>query len=144
MTEKNKRKLVHIFPQEEHHGEARIMGNREGLLELKYAIEEALKTGIGQCRLLPADDEGYPCYVMLNEEEVTSPFLKRMKLPYATLLDDYNDETIHPEKYGFYGITNSQDIPSAEKKIQEAKKDLEELKTRLNHRFPKLRFEIEE
>lgn len=54
---------VHIYAQHWEHSPATIRGNREGLLELKRAIEVALEKGGGKANLFTSDGEGYGVYV---------------------------------------------------------------------------------
>ena len=75
-------KILNIYGQYYWHTEARIMGNREGLLELKTAIERALlKEGKafttsdnildnnGDTALFASDGEGYEVIVEMHNDE---------------------------------------------------------------------------
>ncbi|MDG3044700.1 hypothetical protein OE903_15000 [Bacillus sp. B6(2022)] len=46
-----------------------IIGNREGLIELKSAIDQALKSNVGQAELFPSDLEDYTTYVALVDDK---------------------------------------------------------------------------
>lgn len=73
-------KILNIYGQEEWHTEARIIGNREGLLELKTTIERALTEekattdtdGVvnnGETALFASDGEGYEVIVEMHNDE---------------------------------------------------------------------------
>lgn len=134
MMSKGNEKVVHIFPQPYYHEEAVIIGNKKGLLDLKKAIEDALESGFGDCILMPSDAENYRCRVIMNDEDWESPFWKRMKVPYAELIDTECD-SFGPEVYGPYGLFESANIPEVEKKIEEYKVLSKEWNDELNRIF---------
>lgn len=58
--------ILHIFAQFCEHDEARIIGNRAGLVALKAAIEQALADGKGEAEIMADDGEGYGCIVQMT------------------------------------------------------------------------------
>ncbi|WP_226528561.1 hypothetical protein [Metabacillus niabensis] len=50
--------VLHIYAQDAWHQEAYIVGNKEGLLELRNAIDEALKSKEAVAHVFPTDGEG--------------------------------------------------------------------------------------
>lgn len=69
-------KLLNIYGQYDNHTEARIVGNREGLLALKFEIEKALGTGVSavvegedsDC-IFASDGEGYSVIVEMHNDQ---------------------------------------------------------------------------
>lgn len=61
--------VCNIYAQESWHMESFIIGNKQGLIELKNAIDKALNNRIGEADLFPTDFEGYTTYVALVEDE---------------------------------------------------------------------------
>lgn len=73
-------KILNIYGQVFCHQEARITGNKEGLLQLKHTIEKALQEGKattetdvahneGNTVLFASDGEGYEVIVVMNNDE---------------------------------------------------------------------------
>ncbi len=69
-------KVLHIYAQAWEHMDAYIIGNTEGLLALKAAIEQALAASNGVCstpfehgEVMVADGEGYQVFVMRRDQE---------------------------------------------------------------------------
>lgn len=62
--------LLHIYGQYHPHGEAYLVGNREGLLALRDAIDKALneEAGVAGAHVAPADRETYPVIVIYNDD----------------------------------------------------------------------------
>ncbi|MGE6630561.1 hypothetical protein [Bacillus sp. NPDC077027] len=83
MSESDKLKLGQLYAQDSWHMEACIIGNKEGLLELRDAIDVALQKKIGVAHLFPADYEGYETYVALVDEDEV---FESLCLPYR---DEY-------------------------------------------------------
>jgi len=81
--------LLHIYAQEQWHGEAYIVGNKGGLLELKKAIEQALSNGSGQTvdeygvPIYVNDGEGYKVKVTMNNTGWLEPFWVKLAVPYT-------------------------------------------------------------
>jgi len=76
-------KLLHIYAQEIWHGEAYIVGNRDGLLALKEAIEQALVDSKSQVDEYASDGEGYKVRVIMNDTGWLEPFWDTLALPYS-------------------------------------------------------------
>ena len=71
-------KILNIYGQEAWHTEARIIGNRDGLLELKSTIDRALtykrattKTDVknGETELYASDGEGYEVIIEMHNDD---------------------------------------------------------------------------
>ena len=73
-------KILNIYGQAFYHQEARIIGSRDGLLQLKRTIEKALREGKattdtdvayndGNATLFASDGEGYEVIVIMNNDE---------------------------------------------------------------------------
>ncbi|SHH21482.1 hypothetical protein [Virgibacillus chiguensis] len=87
--------ICNIYAQDSWHMESFIIGNKEGLLELKNAIDEALNNKIGEAELFPSDFEGYTTYVALVEDE--EKFAK-LCMPYT------NEQGVGKEEYSIHPI----------------------------------------
>lgn len=76
---------LHIYAQPYFHTDSFIVGNKEALIELKKAIEEALNSSDGkaECESSVADGEGYDCRIILLNDDKQWDKLRR---PYT---DDY-------------------------------------------------------
>lgn len=81
--------FLHIYAQHTHHKEAFIVGNKEGLLELRAAIDEALINGQGKGDFFPSDEEGYDTYVSLIADEDEDLF-NSLEMPYTEQFGDCN------------------------------------------------------
>jgi len=137
MTNKYNEPVVHIFPQENNHQEAVVLGNKEGLLLLKKWIEEALVSGGSGGVVMPNDRETYHLEVVCNDEPLDAPFWSNMKTPYADL-DDSRPHAFGPEVYGKnvgHGLAHSEDIPRVEKEIQENERLAADLQNQLIERI---------
>ena len=93
--------LLHIYGQEQWHGNAYIIGNKGGLLELKKAIEQALsdnKGEIGDDKPVYANDgEGYQTKVMMNNTGWLESFWGRLAVPYtAEVASDKREDAVWP------------------------------------------------
>lgn len=80
MSDDETKKRLHIFPQRRWHHNAVLVGNREGLTELRNAIDEALKlqgdpfagplhAGVGLASVQPSDCEDYYAAVILHDDD---------------------------------------------------------------------------
>ena len=94
--------ILHIYAQDSWHQEAFIVGNEEGLLELRNALDLALKSKQGIANVFPTDGEGYEAYVLLVGDDEEDKF-HQLKLPYigknmdqGTVFDDENVNIYHP------------------------------------------------
>lgn len=92
--------VLHIYAQDSWHKEAYIVGNKEGLLELRKAIDQALKSKEAIAEVFPADGEGYEAMVLLVDDDEEEKLLN-IELPYTGKDMNYdvvfNDEVmLHP------------------------------------------------
>jgi len=73
-------KILNIYGEAYYHCEARIIGNREGLLQLKNTIDKALQSGKattetdvvdnnGDTALFASDGEGYEVKVEMHNDD---------------------------------------------------------------------------
>lgn len=71
-------KILNIYGQPMEHFDARIVGNKEGLLQLKNTIEKALQSGKattetdvvdGDTALFASDGEGYEVIVEMHNDD---------------------------------------------------------------------------
>lgn len=58
--------VIHIFAQYREHDEARIVGNRAGLLALQDAVTKALSEKVATVDTMAGDGEGYELTVQLR------------------------------------------------------------------------------
>lgn len=75
---------LHLYAQDSWHMEAFIVGNKEGLIALREAIDEALQSETGQAvaHVFPTDGEGYEAHIIRIGEEEEEKF-HRLQLPYT-------------------------------------------------------------
>lgn len=79
------KEILHVFGQAAHHDEVFLAGNREALLSLRRAIDEALENKIGECEASVCDGEGFSSFVLCAEDKQ----LERLAVPYSA---DYAQE----------------------------------------------------
>lgn len=109
----NKKNIVNLFPLTHDAKNTFIVGNKEGLLALRKAIDEALENNTSKCNLSPSDNDEFECNILMNNENVESLFWKSLNHPYPDIPNDtYN--TYHPYDYLHYNILSSNDIPYLE------------------------------
>lgn len=58
--------ILHIFAQFHEHGDAKILGNKSGLLALRDAINTALSEKRGEAQIMADDGEGYSVMVEMT------------------------------------------------------------------------------
>jgi hypothetical protein len=75
--------VLHIYAQQAPHDEAFIVGNREGLLALRRAIDAALKNGQSKESAFVSDGEGFDVHVILQEGDLQSPGWIAAAVPYT-------------------------------------------------------------
>lgn len=63
--------VVHIWQQLMWHCNGYIIGNKEGLLKLKEAIDKAINSGKSEAETFASDGEGYNIKVICIEDEET-------------------------------------------------------------------------
>lgn len=89
--------LLHIHGQPSWHTEAYVLGNRDGLLALRAAIDGALAYGEGVAEVMVADGEGYSVVAVLEEAAWDSPGWERVAVPYtAADATENRDNAIWP------------------------------------------------
>jgi len=76
--------ILHIHGQEFWHQEAYIVANRQGLEELKTAIEQALNEGLSHVAESVSDGEGYDLYIQLIDSSWKSEEWEKAALPYTS------------------------------------------------------------
>lgn len=76
-------RLLHIYAQTHEHGNARIVGNPNGLIVLRDAIDAALKDKTAQTVALVADGEGYRIDIERNDREWRGGGWDNKRLPYC-------------------------------------------------------------
>lgn len=82
-------KYLHIYAQHDPHDAAVIVGNKLGLLELRQAIDEALKGIEYEATLTPSDGEGYEAYVVMLEDDEREKF-ESLEMPYVSQYGERN------------------------------------------------------
>ncbi|RPF49532.1 hypothetical protein EDD75_0348 [Thermodesulfitimonas autotrophica] len=75
--------VLHIYAQTSHHDDAFIVGNRQGLLALRRAIDAALESGQSKDSVFVSDGEGFDVYVILQEGDLQSPGWIAAAVPYT-------------------------------------------------------------
>ncbi len=75
--------LLHVHAQDMWHEPCYIVGNRSGLIALRLAIEQALKSGNGHADAMAADGEEYMVYVQRNHEPWQSESWQLAAVPYT-------------------------------------------------------------
>lgn len=76
-------KITHIYAQDYWHDNSFIVANKEGLLALKRAIEEALKEQHAKADVMTADGEGYSTHILCLQEDWQSEKWQKLMLPYT-------------------------------------------------------------
>ncbi|MFJ6411298.1 hypothetical protein [Terribacillus saccharophilus] len=93
----NDEKLVQIYAQQCHHGSSYIVGNLQGLKELRDAIDEAIRTGQSDALLCPSDNELYDVKVrMLNADEAEK--IELIQMPYTEQYGPKNENFYYEHK----------------------------------------------
>lgn len=76
-------RLLHIYAQYVWHGEAKIVGNRNALICLRDAIDDALKNGKSETTAMVTDGEGYGIEIELCDKDWESFEWQNKPLPYT-------------------------------------------------------------
>ncbi|SDD40873.1 hypothetical protein SAMN05421663_11084 [Terribacillus halophilus] len=84
----NYHRYLHVYAQHSHHHESFIVGNREGLVELRDLIDLALANNTSVGGFFPSDDEGYSLYVGLVENE---ELFQSLEMPYTEQFGEKNN-----------------------------------------------------
>ncbi len=71
---------LHIYPQYAWHSEAFIVGNKEALIHLRDALNEAINKGLSKTIFFAADGEGYDVHVL---EESRTERWNELREPYT-------------------------------------------------------------
>ncbi|VDG98070.1 Uncharacterised protein [Lysinibacillus sphaericus] len=82
-------KYLHIYAQNFPHDGAVIVGNKLALLELRRAIDEALKERESEGHVTASDGEGYEAYIFRIEDDERELF-ESLEMPYITQYGDVN------------------------------------------------------
>jgi hypothetical protein len=70
--------VLHVYGQHSWHDSAYVVGDKNALMALRDAIDEAIKNGIGKAHVFVADGEEYT----LNVVEKNSDSMENMSYPY--------------------------------------------------------------
>lgn len=82
-------KYLHIYAQHSPHDGGVIAGNKLALLELKRAIDKALKEGESEGDFTASDGEGYDLSVVKIEDNEQELF-DSLEMPYVSQYGDAN------------------------------------------------------
>jgi len=94
--------LMHVYPQYDNHGEAFIVANKDALLKLKEAIDNAINTGRGSAGLFAADGEGYDFRVICNDEGWQSSFWSNISFAYTAEWTKDLRKGTHPSEIWYH------------------------------------------
>jgi len=75
--------VLHIHAQQVSHDEAFIVGNRQGLLALRQAIDAALEGEQGKADAFVADGEGFSVFVIMQPGDLGSLEWNAAAVPYT-------------------------------------------------------------
>jgi hypothetical protein len=84
--------ILQIYGQVEQHHEAFIVGNKEGLIMLREAIDKALNEQVSFATEYVVDGEGYDIIVINRNEHWQDEPWQSLRLPYTA---DYYHYAIH-------------------------------------------------
>ena len=76
--------IVHVHGPGFWHNDAYIVGNRQGLEDMKAAIDQALSKGESQAVEYVCDGEGYDLYIQLIDKPRDCEEWKNAALPYTS------------------------------------------------------------
>jgi hypothetical protein len=80
------RSILHIRAERSWHDDAYLIGNREALMQLRAAIDEALSQGVGFAFVMTSDNERYTTAVFLNDAPAYTDELACQEAPLCRLL----------------------------------------------------------
>jgi hypothetical protein len=80
---KERVRLLHIYAQFCWHSECRIVGNKNALIVLRDAIDEALKKGKSETGAMTSDGEGYTVEIEMLDADWESDRWRRQPMPYT-------------------------------------------------------------
>lgn len=81
MSDNIKPEWLHLYPGAFWHDDGAIVGTREGLAELRDALEIALRDGNAVARAVVNDGEWYWYYIYVHQ--VSDEDMQKMALPYT-------------------------------------------------------------
>jgi hypothetical protein len=91
--------MSHIFGQQMWHGNAYLIANRTALMELKEAIDVALKHEETRLCLMPSDGEGYDLFIKCVEDDFE---WDELEMPYHDRECYVPDETVDLPPYKIF------------------------------------------
>jgi hypothetical protein len=91
--------MCHFYGQQSWHNNAYLIANRTALLELKDAIDTALKHGEIRLGLSPSDDEGYDLFLKCVEDDFE---WEDLELPYHDRDCYVPDESVEIPPYKIF------------------------------------------
>lgn len=107
MKKKGETPVVHLYAQEQWHGDAYILGNMEGLRELHSTLTEILTirggmTAVTSEPVFTADGEGYNIRMRIIEGEPHSEEWNEYELPYRDKMarGPTDENTLRPVMWG--------------------------------------------
>lgn len=98
MSEKIKPEFLHLYPGAFWHSDGAIVGTREGLAELRDALDSALRSGNAVAGAVVKDGEGYCIYV----HRVSDEDMEKMALPYTDEMaaESEDSDALWPHQLG--------------------------------------------
>lgn len=66
----NKMPVIHLWSPESFHSEGYVVGNYEGLIKLRSAIDRAIAAGAGKENVFIGDGEGFDLYVFRIDDNL--------------------------------------------------------------------------
>lgn len=90
MSKVNWKSILHIYSQEQWHGNAYVVGNEEALKNLRDAIDAALEKGSGHASSFVNDGEGFYALVVKVDDETAEK-----------IMTPYQDEIAHDSRKEF-------------------------------------------
>jgi hypothetical protein len=80
---KERVRLLHVYGQYCWHSECRIVGNKNALIVLRDAIDDAIKRGKSETGAMTSDGEGYSVEVEMCDADWDSDKWERQPMPYT-------------------------------------------------------------
>ena len=77
--------LLHVYEHYAHHDDVWIVGNVDGLLALRNAVDAALHhvDGVGHADVMVSDGEGFAVNVVCDDSDWQGDTWQRLLLPYT-------------------------------------------------------------
>jgi hypothetical protein len=76
-------RLLHIIAQSQWHSSAFIVGNRNGLIVLRDAIDEAIRQGSAEANAMVSDGEGYGIEITMENKPWEHEAWQHVAMPYT-------------------------------------------------------------